>query len=387
MAKHQAPEPHPVRDRAALRTVALAMIGLTLFVLAMVASYSGAFAKPALHHMSVAVAGPQQLVDGIRGQETLAVNEVGDAAAARQEVYERKADAAFVVAPTGEMTIYTAGGGGKSVATAAETVGRTVAAKAGLPATVEDVAPPSAGDPSGTVEFYAVIFISIGASVGATVLGRLMGTVRRPLTLALRTATLTGFSALLAGAVTVYVDVILGALTGHTWQVFGALWLYAMAVAGAITGVAAAFGSVASMALTAFLVVIGNAAAAGPVGRPLLSGFYSTFTTIVPQGSGVSLLRSVSYFSGNGAQTPLLTLAVWGAAGCMLAVGATASRVNYRATYDRFVGRDRALLRPGVLSPADRDAFAAGSGVVRPRDGLGVCVQPRRGNSVLRPRP
>jgi hypothetical protein len=127
-----------------------------------------------------------------------------------------------------------------------------------------------------------------------------MGAVRNPLTLALRTATLAGFSAVLAGAVTVYVDVVLGALTGHTWQVFGALWLYAMAVGGAITGVAAAFGSVASMTLTAFLVVIGNAAAAGPVGRPLLSGFYSTFTAIVPQGSGVSLLRSVSYFGGNG---------------------------------------------------------------------------------------
>ena len=112
-----------------------------------------------------------------------------------------------------------------------------------------------------------------------------MGTVRRPLTLALRTATLVGYSALLAAGVTVYVDVILGALTGHTWQLFGALWLYAMAVGGAVTGVAAAFGSVASMALTAFLVVIGNAAAAGPVGRPLLSGFYSTFTAIVPQGS------------------------------------------------------------------------------------------------------
>jgi hypothetical protein len=76
------------------------------------------------------------------------------------------------------------------------------------------------------------------------------------------------------------------------------MWLYAMAVGGAITGVAAAFGSVASMALTAFLVVIGNAAAAGP-GRPLLSGFYSTFTAIVPQGSGISLLRSVSYFGGH----------------------------------------------------------------------------------------
>jgi hypothetical protein len=171
--------------------------------------------------------------------------------------------------------------------------------------------------------------------------------------LALRTATLAGFSAVLAGAVTVYVDVILGALTGHTWQVFGALWLYAMAVGGAITGVAAAFGSVASMALTAFLVVIGNAAAAGPVGRPLLSGFYSTFTAIVPQGSGVSLLRSVEYFGGNGAQTPLVTLAIWGAAGCLLAIVATASRVNYRAVYDRIAGRDGAVFRPGLLSPAD----------------------------------
>jgi hypothetical protein len=353
MAKHQAPDRHPVRDRAAIRTTALAMAGLTLFVIAMIASYSGAFAKPTLHHMTVAVAAPQQVVDGIRGQESLTVTEVGDDAGARQQVYERKTDAAFVVAPSGELKIYVAGGGGRSVANAAEAVGRTIAAEAGLTPVVADVAPASAGDPSGTVEFYAIIFISIGASVGATVLGRLMGAVRHPLTLALRTATLAGFSAVLAGAVTVYVDVVLGALTGHTWQVFGALWLYAMAVGGAITGVAAAFGSFAAMALTAFLVVIGNAAAAGPVGRPLLSGFYSTFTTIVPQGSGVSLLRSVSYFGGHGAQTPLVTLAIWGAVGCLLAIAATASRVNYRAVYERIAARDRAVLRPGLLSPAD----------------------------------
>src|SRR5258707_177202 len=320
MAKHQAQDRHPVRDRAAIRTTALAMIGLTIFVIAMIASYSGAFARPTLHHMAVAVAGPQQVVDGIRGQDALAVTEVGDDAAAPEPVYERNTDAAFVGGPTGEMKIYVAGGGGHSVAPAAETVGRTIAAKAALAATVEDVAPAPAGDPSGIVEFYAIIFISIGASVGATVLGRVMGTVRRPLTLAMRTATLAGYSALLAAGVTLYVDVILGALTGHTWQVFGALWLYAMAVGGAVTGVAAAFGSVASMALTAFLVVIGNAAAAGPVGKPLLSGFYTTFNAIVPQGSGVALLRSVEYFGGNGALAPIVTLAVWGAAGGVLAV-------------------------------------------------------------------
>jgi len=357
MAKHQAAERYPARDRAAVRTVALATIGLTLLVIAMIASYSGAFAKPTLHHMTVAIAGPEQLVDGIRGQDVLTVNEVGDDAAARAQVYERKTDAAFVVAPNGEMKIYVAGGGGHSVAAAAETVGRSIAAKAGLRPDVEDVAPASAGDPSGTVEFYAIIFISIGASVGATVFVRVMGTVRKPLTLALRSATLAGYAALLAGAVTLYVDVILDALTGHTGQVFAVLWLYAMAVGGVITGVAAAFGAVASMVLTAFLVVVGNAAAAGPVGRPLLSGFYSTFTAIVPQGSGVSLLRSVSYFGGNGAMTPLVTLAIWAGSGALLAFLATASRVNYRALYERYLpgraGRDRALLRPGVLSPAD----------------------------------
>lgn len=291
MGRHHAPVPSPVRDRAAIRTMALAVVGITVFVIAMIASYSGAFAKPTLHHMNVAVAAPPQVVDGIQRQEALAVNEVDDAAAVRRHVFERKADAGFAVDPTGEMTIYVAGGGGRSVASAAETVGRTVAAKAGLHTTVEDVAPTSAGDPSGTVEFYAIIFISIGASVGAAVFGLLMGAVRSPTTFALRTMTLAGYSALLAGTVTIYVDGVLGALTGYPWQVFGALWLYSMAVGGAITGVAAAFGSIASVVLTLFLVIIGNAAAAGPVGRPLLSDFYSTFTAIVPQGSGVSLLQ------------------------------------------------------------------------------------------------
>ena len=347
MARHASPDV----AKSGIRNMVLAMTALTVFVIAMIASYAGAFAKPTLHHLTVAVAAPEKVVDAVRGRDALAINEVGDDAAAQQQVRERTADSAFVVGPGGEMTIYVAGGGGRSVATAAETVGREVAAKGGFAATVRDIAPTSAADPSGTVEFYAIIFISIGASLGATAFGYIMGKVRKPTRFLLRTLTLMGYSALLAGVVTVYVDAVLGALPGHTWAVFGALWLYAMAVAGAVTGVAAAFGAPASMLLTLFLVVVGNAAAAGPVGRPLLSGFYSTFSMIVPQGSGVALLRSISYFDGNGAQAPLVTLGVWAAAGCLLAVLATASRVNYRALYERFAGR--AVLRPRVLSPAD----------------------------------
>jgi hypothetical protein len=368
VGKHHTPEQTETHRRISLRDVrnlALAMAALTLFVLAMIASYSGAFAKPTLHHMAVAVAGPQQLVDGVRGQDTLSVTQVGDDAAARERIHERTADAAFVVDPRGELKIYVAGGGGRSVANAAETVGRAIAAKAGLTPVVEDVAPPSPADPQGTVEFYAVIFLSIGATLGASAFGLMMGSVRRMSTLALRTLNLAAYSALLAATVTYYVDGALGALTGHTWAVFGTLWLYAMAVGGAITGVSAAFGTAASVVVTLFLVIVGNAAAAGPVGKPLLSGFYTLFNAIVPQGSGVSLLRSIEYFGGNGALTPIVTLTIWGAAGlglAMIAVLAPKVWTNYRASHDPYrvsasgahqPGADRAVLRPRELSPVD----------------------------------
>lgn len=329
MGKHRTLQPEKSDNRPSrreVRNIALVMAALAVFVIAMIASYSGAFARPTLHHLTVAVAGPQQLVDGVRGQDTLSVSQVADAAAAHDQVYQRKADAAFVVDAPGHLDIFVAGGGGRSVASAAETVGRGVAASAGLTADVTDVAPPSAADPQGTVVFYAVIFLSIGASVGATIFGRLMGSVRKPATLAWRTLSLVVYSAVLAAGVTLYVDVVLGALTTHTWQVFAALFLYAMAVGGAVTGVAAAFGAIASAALTTFLVIVGNAAAAGPVGKPLLTGFYTTFNAIVPQGSGVALLRSVEYFGGNGALTPLATLGAWAAVGCALAVAATLLR-------------------------------------------------------------
>jgi MFS family permease len=334
------------------------MAALTFFVIAMIASYSGAFAKPTLHHLNVAVAGPQQVVDAIRGQDALSVTQVPDASAAREQVYVRKTDAAYVVGQTGDLKIYVAGGGGRSIANAAETVGRAIATKAGLAPTVEDVAPTSPGDPQGTVEFYAVIFLSIGATLGASAFGWIAGRVRHQWTLGLRTFTLAAYSGLLAGGVTMYVDAMLGALTGHTWQVFGALFLYAMAVGGAVTGVAAALGTVASVVVTLFLVIVGNAAAAGPVGLPLLSGFYTTFNAIVPQGSGVALLRSIEYFGGHGAVTPLATLAIWGAVGFVLAVIAVLAPralTNYRASHDRarFSGDDRAVLRHGVVSPVD----------------------------------
>jgi hypothetical protein len=58
-------------SRTQIRNMALAMIALTAVVIAMLASYSGAFAKPTLHHLGVAVAGSEQFVDTISHQNYL----------------------------------------------------------------------------------------------------------------------------------------------------------------------------------------------------------------------------------------------------------------------------------------------------------------------------
>src|SRR5215212_4140892 len=107
MARHAS----PTVTTSAIRNMVVAMTALTLFVVAMIASYSGAFARPTLHHLTVAVAAPEQIVDGLRAREALSVKAVGDDAQARQRVREREADAAFVVAAAGEMKIYVACGG------------------------------------------------------------------------------------------------------------------------------------------------------------------------------------------------------------------------------------------------------------------------------------
>ncbi len=191
---------------------------------------------------------------------------------------------------------------------------------------MQDLAPLPATDPSVTIEFYATVFITIGASLGATVFGRILGTLHTPRLLLWRAATLAVYSALLAAVVTFYVDIVLQGLVGHGWAVFGALWLYALAIGAAVTGAAAAAGTIASVVVTLFLVIIGNASAGGPVGRALLPGFFSTFTAVVPQGSGLSLLRGIQYFGGDHVQTSVLTLVAWATAGLAFAVVATLAR-------------------------------------------------------------
>jgi hypothetical protein len=316
------------------RNAVIAALALCLVVAAFFVSYAAAFGKPTVRDMTIAVSAPARIVAGLHAASDLHPQPVADAAAARAAVLHRRADGAIAVQHGTHLTIYVAAGGGRSAEVALTAIGQQLATRLGTTAQVQDLAPLTAGDPSGSIEFYSIVLLTIGAALGATIIGRILGTVRRPIQLLERTITLLAYTSLLAAVITWLADGALHALVGSPGQVFLVLWAYALAVAGAVTGVAAAFGPAAGVVLTIFLVIIGNPSSGGPVSTALLPAFFRTLNPYIPQGGGLWLLRDVAYFGSHELTRGAVCLLAWGGSGLLLASIAVLGReiANRRTT-------------------------------------------------------
>ena len=178
--------------------------------------------------------------------------------------------------------------------------GQQIAHARGTPLTTVDVAPTSPHDPNGTVEFYCIAFLFLGAALGATVLGRLLGPIRSIPDALWRLGWVLLYAVLLGFVVTFFADVVFGALIGHFGLLFLTLWLLIAAVCLAVSGLAARAGMAASLVLILVLIALGNPSSGGPVPRPLLNGFYSRLNPVLPQGAALSALRGVQYFGNQG---------------------------------------------------------------------------------------
>lgn len=314
------------------RALVIAGIGLLVLVLGMVISYSGAFGQPTPNHLPIAVAGSPIAIVHLEQQDELDVTVVKDAAAVRRSVLDRNTVGGLVFPVTsGPVTTVIASGASKTTALAVTKVGTAVAAKAHTTAIVTDVAPLPSADPAGTLEFYVVLFLGIGASLGATLFGRILGTVDTARGFVERGLVLLVFTGLLSAGAAWWENIVLGGITHEPWQVFGLLWLYTLAVGGAVTGVAAVLGSFASVGLIILLVVFGNSSSGGPVGTGMQDNFFQGIALLFPQGAALDGLRSVEYFDGVAAGWPIARLAIWAVAGGLLALVAMAVRAAREA--------------------------------------------------------
>ena len=304
------------------RKLILVMVGLIVVVVAFFSSYASALGNPSARSLPVAVTAPPAVIAKLAASPALTVHAVPDLASARRLVEDRDVYGALALPRTGPATLLVAGGAGHAVAVILRQLGQQAARARGTPLKTFDVAPTSQNDPNGTVEFYCIAFLTLGAALGATVLGRLQGPVRRRPDALRRLGWVLFYSALLSLVVTFFGDVVFGALIGHFALLFLILWLFVAAVGLAVTGVAARLGVAASLALILVLIALGNPSSAGPVPRPLLNGFYSGLNPILPQGAALSALRGVQYFGNHGTGPAVLCLAIWAAAGLALLAAA-----------------------------------------------------------------
>jgi hypothetical protein len=309
--------PLPALGKALLIGAGLVAI-MTLFI----AAYSGAFSDPQPHHIPVAVEAPGAVTHELTPSAALDVQRAGSDDAVRHLIADRSVYGGLIIRPEKSLHLEIASGAGHSVAIALTAAATALARNLQLSLTVTDVAPLSDHDPSGSVEFYAIVFLSVAACFGAVLLSQVIGgvhTVRD----ALRNLTcFVLYAAILAAAFVAVTDAGFGALVGHAGWLFLILWAYGAAVSIAIAGLVTVLGRPIALTVVVLIVLLGNTSCGGPVGRPLLDAPFSTLTPVVPQGAGLDLLRGGLYFHGDGVGSGAVTLAVWCGIGVLLLFGA-----------------------------------------------------------------
>ena len=316
------------------RDVVLGGIAILLLAMAMLTSYSSAFGNPKPNNVQLAVTGDASTIAALEQQGSLDVTVVASAAEARAAVLDREADGAIVLPAPGTdagITTYVASGGGRALGQAIAGIGESLAAQLKVASTTSDVAPLPKNDPVGSIEFYAILFAGLGAALGATVFGRVLGTVDTVRKFAERSVVLVLYAGALAGLITLWIDVALDAVTVHPWDVFAILWLTGLAIGGAVTGVAALGGTIAALGVTIALVVLGNTSSGGPLGVHVMNDFFQTLYYVFPQGDALDLLRSVQYFDGAAVSAPIIRLSIWAVAGILLTLAAMLLRSRREA--------------------------------------------------------
>jgi hypothetical protein len=275
-----------------------------------------AFAWPAARiaprDLPIGVAGPATATAALEQRLTerdgaFEVHRYDSEAAARAAIGDRTVYGAVIVTPRGPELLTASAASPLVAGLLREAV--SAQAPVGTPMKVTDVVPAPAGDPRGSA-FGASLFplILAGAAAGAVV--TLLGLRRTRATLAL-----TGAAALAGIVGAALGHSWLGALTGDWWTEAGVLALTVLAIGASLAGLAALLGR-AGLGLGALLMILLGNPFSGVASAPeLLPAPAGVLGQWLPPGAGGSALRSVAFFDGGGAASPLLVLGVWAVAG------------------------------------------------------------------------
>ncbi|MBF6172304.1 hypothetical protein [Nocardia blacklockiae] len=285
-----------------------------------------AFAWPAANiaprGLPIAVSGPAaSMVAGKLSEhdrEAFDITTVSDEAAARTAIEHRDAYGA-VVTDGGAPRVLIASAASPAVAQQLTAIAQQLS---GAPAAaVQDVVRGDPDDPRGT---------GFGAMVLPLVMAGIAGGVLLSLLIPAAGAGLVGLVTFGVAGGLLSMGIVQGwmqLVPGSYLTLASIAGLVCVAVAGTVAGLATLVGRAGIGVGALLMLLIGNPFSGATSAPELLPQPWGAIGQLLPPGAAATLIRSVAFFDGHGAATPLIVLLCWAGAGLlMLAVGANLPR-------------------------------------------------------------
>ena len=295
-----------------------AMLVPLFFAIAFAACIIGSYHKPDPSNIKVAVVGPPAETAQVRAGmqkaagNAFAVSSLPSVAQAIHAVRERDINAAFVPTadPRQPASIMVASANGRIVATAAETLARSVTTAQGAQLAVREVRPLAPGDEIGLGVFMFLIVCTICGYIAPTILE----TLAPALVPSRRYAILAGTAVLIPTLVYLIGGLGYGTYEGSFGTILafigvGALYVFTLGAGTRL--LQAVLGPPAIFVSLAILVFLNIASLGATYTPPVMAPFWRFLNHFWIGAQAVNAQRSILYFDGAGVGTDMLKLLAW----------------------------------------------------------------------------
>ncbi|MEU6035403.1 hypothetical protein ABZ801_08325 [Actinomadura sp. NPDC047616] len=293
------------------------IVGVVVVQFVMLVAFAWPATRSAPRDVPIVVTGPQASAVAQRLEQqrpgAFDVRTVPDEASARTALTDRDAYAAIVTGPQGPRMLV-ASAASPTVAQLLQQVAQNMSPPAAPTVPVRDVVAADPDDPRGA-GFGALALPLVMSSLAAAVI----------VTFAIRgigrqAAAVAGIAVLGGACAAALAQGWLSVLPGSYLAVSGVMALAIAAVAGVITGLVSVMGRPGIGLGALVFMLIGNPLSAATSAPEMLPQPWGEIGQWLPPGAAATLLRSVAFFDGAGAGTPLTVLLGWILLGALLPV-------------------------------------------------------------------
>jgi hypothetical protein len=344
-----APEAQREQTKLAVGAMLIPLFFVTLFAWLIIGTYH----KPHPNDIKVGLVGPPlqtvPLRAGIEQQAGSAfeISQVPSLSEAVHDVRQRDLNAAFVPTtdPQRPATVIVASANGRIVATAAETLARTVTAAQGAQLSVREVRPLASGDQLGLGIFMFVIVCTICGYITPTVLETITPALepKRRYPIIAATSFLVSLLAYLIGGLGF--DTYTGSF-GTILAFIGVGALYTFTVGLGTRLFQVLLGPVAIFASLAIFVFLNIPSLGVTYTHPVLPSFMQFINHFWVGAAAANAERAILYFGGQGVAMNILILLAWTAVIVAVLLLPVSRRLERKRELERPIAASAAPVRP-----------------------------------------